>query len=103
MLSSRAAEGDLKAVAAVFEIFVDRLADERLRRAEEAIHLVFVDGEKIGNGLVAARVTAQRFVQYGFGIARQSNMKPPPLPVLSSGNPRLYEKDRMVIFICHSP
>ena len=36
--------------------------------------------------------------QYGFGIARQSNTKPPPLPVLSSGNPRLYEKDRMVTF-----
>ena len=62
VLSSRAAEGDLKVVAAGSEIFVDRLADERFRRAEEAIHLVFVAGEEIGNGLVAARAAAQRFV-----------------------------------------
>ena len=58
---SRAAEGDLKGVAAVFEIFVDRLADKRFRRAEKAIHLVFVVGEEISNGLVATRVAASTF------------------------------------------
>lgn len=52
MLPSRATEGDLKVVASVVEIFANRLADERFRRAEEAIHLVFVAGEEIGNGLV---------------------------------------------------
>ena len=58
---SRATEGDLKVVVAVFEIFVDRLADKRFRRAEKAIHLAFVVGEEIGNGLVAARVPASTF------------------------------------------
>ena len=62
VLASRTAEGDLKVVAAVVEIFVDRLADERFRRAEEAIHLVPVTVEEIGNGLVAPGVAAQRFV-----------------------------------------
>jgi hypothetical protein len=33
------------------------------------------------------------------GIARQSNTKPPPLPVGSSGNPRLYENDMTDTFI----
>ena len=61
VLTSRAAEGDLKVVAAVFEIFVDRLADKRFRRAEKAIHLVFVVGEEISNGLVATRVAASTF------------------------------------------
>ena len=61
VLTSRVAEGDLKVLAAVFEIFVDRLADERFRRAEKAIHLAFVVGEEIGNGLVAARVPASTF------------------------------------------
>ena len=54
VLTSSAAEGDLKVVAAVFEIFADRLADERCRRAEEAIHLVSVAVEEFGNGFVAA-------------------------------------------------
>ena len=49
-------------VATVFDIFADRLADERFRRIEEAIHLVFVSGEEFGNGLVAAGAAAQRFV-----------------------------------------
>ena len=62
VLASCATEGDLKVVAAVFEIFIDRLADERFRRAEEKIHLVFVAVEEFGNGLVAASVAAQRFV-----------------------------------------
>ena len=62
VLASRAAEGDLKVVAAGGEIFVDRLADERFRRAEEAIHFVLVAVEEFGNGLVAAGVAAQRFV-----------------------------------------
>ena len=62
VLASRAAEGDLKMIAAGCEIFADRLADERFRRAEEAINLVFVVVEEIGNGLVAARAAAQRFV-----------------------------------------
>ena len=39
------------------------------------------------------RAIAQPFAlrnrRNGLGIARQSNTKPPPLPVLSSGNPRL--------------
>ena len=43
---SRAAEGDLKMVAAGFGIFVDRLADECFRRAEETIHLVFASVEE---------------------------------------------------------
>ena len=59
---SRATECDLKVVAAAVEIFADRLSDERFRRAEKAIHLVFVASEEIGNGLVTARVAAQRFV-----------------------------------------
>ena len=62
VLPSRAAEDDLKVLAAVFEIFVDRLADERFRRSEEAIHLVFVVVKEIGNGLVAARIPSQRFI-----------------------------------------
>ena len=62
VLPSRAAEGDLKMIAAVVEIFVDRLADKRFRRVEEAIHLVPVAVEEFGNGLVAARAAAQRFV-----------------------------------------
>ena len=62
VLTSRAAEGDLKVVAAVGEIFVDRLANERFRRAKEAIHLVFEAVEEVANRLVAAGVAAQRFV-----------------------------------------
>ena len=62
VLASCAAEGDLKVVASGSEIFVDRLADERFRRAEEAIHLFPVVVEEFGNGLVAAGVAAQRFV-----------------------------------------
>ena len=61
MLTSCAAEGDLKVVAAV-GVFVDRLANERFRRAEEAIHLVFEAVEEVANRLVAAGVAAQRFV-----------------------------------------
>ena len=62
VLTSRTAERDLKVNAAVFEIFIDRLADERFRRIEEAINLVSVSVEEFGNGLVAAGAAAQRFV-----------------------------------------
>ena len=62
VLASCATEGDLKVVAAVFEIFIDRLADERFRRVEEAIHLFSVTVEEVTDGLVASGVAAQRFV-----------------------------------------
>ena len=99
VLTSRTAERDLKVSAAVFEIFIDRLADERFRRIEEAIHLVPVAVEEFGNGLSRPVQPRSDSSQYGFGIARQSNTKPPPLSVLSSGNPRLYEKDMILTFI----
>ena len=62
VLAAGAAEGDLKMIAAIFEIFVNRLADERFCRAEKAINLVFVAIEEVADWLVAAGVAAQRFV-----------------------------------------
>ena len=62
MLASCAAEGDLKVIAAIVEIFIDRLANERFRRAEKAIHLVLIVVEEVANWLVAAGVSAQQFV-----------------------------------------
>jgi len=108
VLASRAAEGDLKVVAAGVQFCqCGNAASSNVANCQYSIRPCILHWKlKLTTGniytlatLSSAGVAAQRFAQYGFGIARQSNTKPPPLPVLSSGNPRLYEKDRMVTFM----
>lgn len=58
VLASGAAEGDLKMVAAIAPVLLDRLADKRLGRLKERLDRPWETGEEVTDGLVAPRVAA---------------------------------------------
>lgn len=58
VLPSRATEGDLKMVAAVALVLLDRLAGKRLCRFKKRLYRLWKTGEKVADGLVAPRVAA---------------------------------------------
>lgn len=71
VLPACAAEGHLQTVTPIPPVLLDRLADERLGRHKEWLDNLRKAGEKVADGLVAARVAAQSLVpkRVGHGSA----------------------------------
>ena len=99
MLSAGAAKRYLKMIPPILPVLVDRLANENLDQTEKLLDFFRQPPEEIGDRLVTPCIKPQRLIPERIGHRPAIETKPPPLPVESSGNPRLYENDMTDTFI----